>query len=124
MAAFRWAINSGNGDDFVDGTGDYARHPIVNYENVFLNNDVDDFQEGISRATTSAELARLLGTQRKRKRKRKSGPAKKSMKIKVYYLPDASELPSKFLASDPLLKLHMQQCYGKKTLLQFAIEFN
>ena len=104
MAEFRRAINSGNGDDYVDGTGDYARHPIVNYENVFLDNDVDDFQEGISRATTSAELARLLGTQRTVPvtRTRKSGPAKKSVKIKVYYLPDASELPSKFLASDPL----------------------
>ena len=43
MAEFRRAINSGNGDDYIDGTGDYAHasHPIVNYENVFPDNDGD-----------------------------------------------------------------------------------
>ena len=137
MAEFRQAINSENADnyisttreqvinngvdDHINGTGE-----IGDYGNVFLDNDDGgDFEESMSRAMTSAELARLLGTQRTvpSTRKRKSGPAKKSVKIKVYYLPDASKLPSKFLASDPLLKLHMQQGYGKNIFLQFAYTF-
>ena len=67
-------------------------------------------------ATSSAQLARLLGTQRTTpptKNKNKRCPRPNSVKMKIYY-PDASQLPSRFLATTALLNRHMQQGYGKK----------
>ena len=77
----------------------------------------DEFKENMASAISSAQLARLIGTTReketKRKRSRKPGPSPQSVKLKLYYLPDASRLPAKFLGTDPLVCLHMSQGYGK-----------
>jgi hypothetical protein len=76
MAEFRQAINSGNADNYISGTREQVINngvddhingtgEIGDYGNVFLDNDDGgDFEESMSRAMTSAELARLLGMQR------------------------------------------------------------
>ena len=86
--------------------------------NVFFDGDDNDFVDNLNRASTSATTAAFLaGTQRESSSaisRRRSGPAKSTVKVKFYYLPEASVLP-KFSSRpiDPLIDQHMNLRYGK-----------
>ena len=43
--------------------------------------------------------------------KRKRGPEKKRLKVKIYHLPDGEPIP-KFSKVDPLIEAHMSHSYG------------
>ena len=45
------------------------------------------------------------------------GPDQSRISLKVYYLPDASMLPLNFKLSNELVKQHMEQGFGKFTLI-------
>ena len=85
------------------------------------NDDLEDFQgfsQNVLRASNAASTVALLGAQRirtaRRPNKRAPGPAKSTLKVKVYYLPDASRLP-KFTGNpiDNLIIRHTTSGYGK-----------
>ena len=76
------------------------------------------FSQNVLRASNAASTVALLGAQRirtaRRPNKRAPGPAKSTLKVKVYYLPDASRLP-KFTGNpiDNLIIRHTTSGYGK-----------
>ena len=79
--------------------------------------DFQDFSQNVLRASNAASTVALLGAQRirtARANKRSPGPAKSTLKVKVYYLPDASPLP-KFTGNpiDNLIIRHTTSGYGK-----------
>ena len=70
------------------------------------------------RDASAATMAGLLGTQRQQnnaiKHKKSPGPKRRTVKIKIYHLPDASEMPNfNCKPADPKIKQHMDHGYGE-----------
>ena len=51
------------------------------------------------------------------RRSSRAGPTQSRIRLKVYYLPDASELPSSFALSNNLVMTHMRDGFGKYSYL-------
>ena len=83
--------------------------------------DDDDFdldeRDRLNAAIASADMVRMMGTDRNvskpKRQKMNPGPRQRIVRLKLYYVPDASPIPKKFQATDPFVALHMSRGYGK-----------
>ena len=88
---------------------------------IFDYDDDADFQVNINNCIANVDLLRSFGASlpgKSKQTKRKRGPPVRSVKIKLYNLPEGSKVP-RFnncpkKGRDPLLVEHMNEGYGKK----------
>ncbi len=93
-------------------------HYMCNSANAKMDEaSCDDFDNLLLSAISNVDALRHMEFQKKNDTKKKSnsrrGPKATVVKLKLYHLPEASEIPNFAVTTHGLVKQHMNQGYGK-----------